>query len=273
MFIHPVIIAIIGLLVGGVVNALADDLPQRRPVQWPPRYPDGTPRPPIAWLGLTAFLFGKRTSLGGAKLRWRYPLTELLTAGLMVITVLAVADDPRMNGAQLFFWLIYMAIFALITIIDLEHRLILFVVIIPSCIIALIDALVTGYGADLGEALIGGGIGFGVFLLLYLGGFVFTYILGRMRGQEIDEVAFGYGDVMLITLAGLIMGWQPLIFAMFITVFLGAAGAFLYLIVRGLSGRHYSMFTPLPYGPYIVLGTIIMMLFSPEVSAFLRAPQ
>lgn len=272
MSIHPVIIAIIGILAGGIVNMLSDDLPQRRPVRWPPRYPDGTPRPPIAWLGLTAFLFGKRTAPSGAKLGWRYPLAELLTAGLMVLTVLAVQDDPRMNDLQLLFWLVYMAIFTLITVIDIEHRLILFVVIIPSCVIALIDALVTSYGADLGQALIGGALGFGVFLVLYGGGFVFTYILGRARGQQIDEVAFGYGDVMLITLSGLIMGWQPLIIAMFITVFLGAAGAILYLIVRGLSGRHYSMFTPLPYGPYIVFGTILMMLFSPEVSAFLRAP-
>lgn len=273
MFIHPVIIAIIGILAGGVVNMLADDLPQRRPVRWPPRYPDGTPRPFIAWLGLTAFLFGKRTSPSGAKLRWRYPLTELLTAGLMVLTVFAVQDDPNMTDLQLFFWLIYMAIFALITVIDIEYRLILFVVIIPSCVIAIIDSLVTGYGADLGQALLGGGVGFGVFLLLYLGGFVFTYVLGQLRGQEIDEVAFGYGDVMLITLSGLIMGPLTLLFAMFFTVIFGALGAILYLLVRGLSGKHYSMFTPLPYGPYIILGTILMMLFSTEIMGYFQSPQ
>ncbi len=105
--------------------------------RFPPRYADGTPRPPIAWLGITAFLFGKRVAPDGTKLRWRYPVTELFTAGLMILTILATSDDPIMTPLQLTFWLIYMAIFSLITVIDLEHRLILFVVIIPACVIAL----------------------------------------------------------------------------------------------------------------------------------------
>jgi prepilin signal peptidase PulO-like enzyme (type II secretory pathway) len=269
------ILAIIGLFAGGVVNALADDLPQRRRPRLP-HYPDGTPRPFLAWLGITAFLFSKRRSPNGVRLGWRYPLTEIGTAALMIVVALVTEDDRSidrtMNVLQFGFWLIYMPMFVLITVIDLEHRLILFVVIIPSCVIALLDGLLTNYGASIGEALLGGAIGFGVFFLLYVGGFVFTYLLGKARGRPIDEVAFGYGDVMLITLSGLILGWQPLIIAMFITVFLGAAGAILYLIVRGLTRRHYSMFTPLPYGPYIVLGTLVMLLFSVEVSQLLRTP-
>jgi general secretion pathway protein O len=270
-----ILVFLIGIIAGGIVNALADDLPKRRRPQLP-RYPDETPRPPVAWLGITAFLFGKRASPNGAKLSWRYPLTEIATALLMVLVVLVTEDDRSvertMDALQFIFWLIYMPVFVLITVIDLEHRLILFVVIIPSAVIALLDAALTNYGADLGEALIGGLIGFSVFFLLYIGGFLFTYILGKARGQPIDEVAFGYGDVMLITLSGLILGWQPLIVAMFVTVFLGAAGAILYLVVRGLTRRHYSMFTPLPYGPYIVLGTVLMLLFSVEISRVLRAP-
>ncbi|PJF25332.1 MAG: hypothetical protein CUN53_13320, partial [Phototrophicales bacterium] len=198
-----VLVFLIGIVAGGVVNALADDLPKRRRPQLP-RYPDDTPRPFIAWLGITAFLFGKRASPNGAKLRWRYPLTEIATALLMVLVVLVTEDDRNieqtMNTLQFIFWLIYMPIFVLITVIDLEHRLILFVVIIPSAVIALLDALLTTYGADLGEALLGGLLGFFVFFLLYVGGFLFTYVLGKARGQPIDEVAFGYGDVMLITL-------------------------------------------------------------------------
>ena len=269
------LIALLGILVGGVVNMLADDLPKRRPIQFPPRYPDGIPRPVIAWLGLTAYLFGKRTSPkspDGAKLKWRHPATELLTAGLMLLALTSTSDDPKMTTLQFVFWLIYMAIFALITIIDLEHRLILFVVIIPSYVIALIDAAITGYGADLGQSILGALMGFGVFFLLYMGGFLFTYILSKLNGHPINEVAFGYGDVMLITLSGLILGWQPLIAAMFITVFLGAFGAIVYLVVRRLAGRHYKLFTPLPYGQYIIIATALMLLFSPEVTAILFRP-
>jgi len=272
MLLTIIFVALIGILAGGVINVLADDLPRRRPITLPPRYADGTPRPPIAWLGITAFLFGKRLSPSGVSLRWRYPLTELMTAGLMVLTVLATNDDPNMYTTQLVFWLIYMAIFSLITVIDLEHRLILFVVIIPAWIIAIIDAAFTTYGADLKDALLGGAVGFGIFFLMYLGGFLFIYVMAQTRGRSTSEVAFGYGDVMLITLSGLILGWQPLIPAIFLTVFLGALGAIAWIVGRWLTGNRYSLFTPLPYGQYIVIATIILLLFGPEVSNFLRQP-
>lgn len=272
LLVNVVIVALIGVLVGGVLNVLADDLPQRRAIRLPPRYADGTPRPPIAWLGITAFLFGRRVAPDGKKLRWRYPLTEALCAGLMIITILATSDDPVMTPLQLAFWLIYMAIFTLITIIDLEHRLILFVEIIPACVIALIDAATTNYGPRLGEALIGGAVGFVVFFILYLGGFLFVYVMGKTRGHPTDEVAFGYGDVMLITLSGLILGWQPLIPAMFLTVFLGALGAVAWMVGRWLTGNRYALFTPLPYGQYIVVATVLMLLFSSEITRFLQQP-
>lgn len=273
MLFTVLIVGLIGILAGGAINVLADDLPHRRAIQLPPRYADGTPRPPSAWLGLTAFLLGQRTAPDGKKLRWRYPLTELLCAGLMIVTVLATADDPVMTPLQLAFWLIYMAIFTLITIVDLEHRLILFVEIIPACVIALIDAATTNYGANLGAALLGGAVGFGVFFLLYLGGFFFVYVMSKTRGHPTDEVAFGYGDVMLITLAGLILGWQPLIPAMFLTVFLGALGALAWMFGRWLTGNRYALFTPLPYGQYIVVATILMLLFSQEITNILyRTP-
>jgi leader peptidase (prepilin peptidase) / N-methyltransferase len=264
-----ILVGLIGLLAGGVINVLADDLPHRRnPGR--PHYPDGTPRPVPAWLGITAFLLGQRTSPGGAKLSWRHPITEVLTVLAMMLVIIATNDgQPDASGLQLIFWLAYMAIFVLIVVIDVEHKLILFIVIIPSAVLALLDALLTQQAPSLSEALIGGAAGFIVFFILYNGGFLFTYIMGKLRGEEITTVAFGYGDVMMATLSGLILGWRALIFAMFITVFLGALGAMVYLISRSLLGSKYSMFTALPYGPYIVAGTVLMLLFGAEVSRIL----
>ena len=267
MLVNALIAAIIGLLVGGLLNVLADDLPSHGAVR-APHYPDGTARPPSAWLGLTAFLLGQRTSPTGSRLRWRYPLTEIGTALAFAVTVLATADDPAMTPLQLFFWLIYMAFFVLIVVIDVEHKLILFSVIIPAGIVAVVDAALTQYtqyGPTLTNALIGGAAGFGISFVLYVGGFVFIYISGKLRGHSVDEIAFGYGDVMLFAFSGLILGPQPLIFAIYITVVAGAFGAFLYLLGRFLSRTRYSLFTPLPYGPYIVFGTVVMLLFSSDI--------
>jgi leader peptidase (prepilin peptidase) / N-methyltransferase len=224
-----------------------------------------------AWLGITAFLLGKRSSPAGAKLSWRYPLTEIATAALMILTLAVKNGEGSANSIQIVFWLAYMAIFVLITVIDLEHKLILFAVIIPASILAIIDSIITpplNNEPDLQRALIGGAIGFGVFFLLYLGGYVYLYIVNTVQRRNINEVAFGYGDVLMATLSGLILGPERLFFAMFITVFLGALGALLWLVARRLSGTGYSMFTALPYGPYIVAGTITLLLFSTQVRMF-----
>ena len=299
MLIESVIVAIIGLIAGGIVNALSDDLPLRRSVRLPRYVPlrkkfaihssdpevrattqdDDEPRPLLAWLGLTAFLFGKRTSPTGIKLGWRYPLTEILTMGLMLLTLDAVTDNPDLTNVgtlQLIFWLIYMAIFALVVVIDIEHKLILFVVIIPSAILAIVDAFLTtvlpdSFGMkppDLPASLLGGALGFLMFFMLYNGGALFTYVLGKMRGEKINEVAFGYGDVMMATVSGLILGWGPFIIAIIVIIFLGAFGAAIYLISRRLLGQRYSAYTALPYGPYIVAGTILMLLYRVPVTDF-----
>src|SRR3954452_18216279 len=112
--------AIAGVFVGSVINALADDLPfENVPVRLP-HYPDDTPRPETAWIGLLAFLTGKRKSPGGVKLSWRHPLTEIVTAVLFAYIAVAFPFSWRS-----IFWMGDVAILILITVIDLEHRLIL----------------------------------------------------------------------------------------------------------------------------------------------------
>ncbi len=270
-----VMAGILGVLVGGVINALADDLPEQERVRLP-HYPDGSPRPVRAWLGLSAFALGLRDGpkstqvdpdeegavppVRSNRLGWRHPLAEL-TLGLgYLVLVLAFRDEPALLA-----WLIYVAILALITIIDLEHRLILFVVIVPSCLFALLVAVISPQaGRSFQEYVWGGVLGFLLFLAMFLGGAAFSTVLGR------DEVAFGFGDVMLATLSGLMLGWRAFIFAALITVVAGAVGSLLYIVSRAVVGRRYRLFTPLPYGPYIVLGTLVMLLFRDEVRHFLQ---
>src|SRR5260221_3995815 len=159
----------------------------------------------------------------------------------------------------------------LIAVIALEHPLILFVVIIPACIYVLIGDVVFGsqmsHKTSFTDYLIGGLMGFLIFFDIYGGGILFSRITARIRGEKLEEVAFGYGDVMLATLSGLMLGWQALIFAITIAVFAGAAGAIVYLLVRLIVRGRYEFFTALPYGQYIVLGTVVMMLWPEPVQA------
>ncbi len=266
-FLGVVMAGLIGVLAGGVVNALADYLPAARFVALEgdaasgralhPHYSDGTPRPLVAWLALVAFLAGQRTSASGARLGWRHLLVE---AGLGIaygLIVLRFGWDVRTA-----FNLIVVAILALITVIDIEHRLILLVVIAPACLLALLrSALAPPPVWD--EALLGGVLGFLLFGVMYAGG------LGFSRLMRTETVAFGFGDVLLGTLSGMLLGWRLILLALVVTVFLGAAGSLLYLLGRAIARRRYSLFTALPYGPYIVLATLLMIFWRDEIRALL----
>jgi leader peptidase (prepilin peptidase)/N-methyltransferase len=268
MLIPIIIIVLAGLIAGGLINVLADALPQRVAVK-SPQYPDGTPRPIAAWLGVTAFLSGKRVSASGAKLGWRYPLVEVATVAGMLLTYFIKVNEPKVDTLQLICWLAYIAIFVLITVIDLEHKLILFIVIIPSCVLAVLDALTTSAPPGLERSLLGGALGFGTFFVLYLGGIGYVYMANQVQGRNISEVAFGYGDVMMALLSGLVLGLGDMLFAMFLTVILGALGALSYLVGSRFIGRDSSMIAAIPYGPYIVAGTTLMMLFGPQIRILL----
>lgn len=245
---------IAAVLIGAVINWLADALPISKPLRRP-TYPDGSPRRVIAWSGIGAWLSGQRRAVSGASLSWRQPAVEV---GLIVIFAYIALAYPVSTRSVV--WLGNVAILMLITVIDLEHRLILFVVIIPAWAYGLIGSLLTG-PLSAQNYLIGGALGFGLFFLMYLGGALFGLLAARARGEALDEVAFGYGDVLLATLAGFMIGWSALIFAIFITVFTGAAGAIIYLAARLVMRNRYELFTALPYGQYIVIGTLIMMLW------------
>ena len=266
-----ILAGVLGVLVGGVINALADDLPERMRIRRP-HYPDGSPRPPRAWLGLSAFVLGLREgpshpAEGGEasaphanRLSWRHPLVEAVMGLAYAGLVLGYSHEKA-----LWAWFVYVAVLMLITVIDIEHRLILFVVIVPSCLFALaVAAIAPPEGREFQEYLWGGAVGFLLFLAMFMGGAAFSTLLGR------QEVAFGFGDVMLATLSGLMLGWRAFIFAALITVVAGAVGSLLYIVSRAMVGRRYRLFTPLPYGPYIVIGTLVMLLFRDEVRHFLQ---
>lgn len=268
--VYALLAALLGIVVGIIINALSDDLPYRENPRLP-HYPGGEPRPISAWSGILAFVTGQRSPANLApdevnRLSWRQPAVEIFMALLFGGVVLNWPDEPR-----LVVWFVFLSILTLITVIDLEHRLILFVVIIPSVVVVLIlnflfpDQLPEGGDRPFKEFIFGLLLGGGVFLIMFWGGGVFANTVAAMRGEVIDEPAFGFGDVMLAILCGAMIGWRAMIFAMFITVFAGAIGAVLYLLARFVMRERYSMFTPLPYGQYIVFGTMIMLLFVDEV--------
>jgi leader peptidase (prepilin peptidase)/N-methyltransferase len=155
--------------------------------------------------------------------------------------------------------------FLLIAVIDLEHRLILYVTIVPAAVIAFMYAMF-GAGYDLSKILIGGAVGFGAVYVIYFFGWVFGAVTARIRGEELNEIPFGGGDVNLAGVIGLAVGWSGIILALFIAVMSGGISAAIYLLVAMIR-RRYNLFTPIPYGPFLILGAVILLLFADEIRA------
>jgi len=151
-----------------------------------------------------------------------------------------------------------LAVFTLIAVIDLEHRLILHVVSLPAAaVMAAIGILDPTRGA--GKTLLGGLVGAGVVGVMYLGGILFSRALARIRGRVLEEVAFGFGDVTLAALIGLTVGWPGVILALLLGVFSAGAYALVYLMTS-LVLRRYVAFTAIPYGPFLILGALAVYL-------------
>jgi len=253
-----------GILLGGSVNSLADNLTQGR-VLARPRYSDGTARPPLAWLGLGAFLFNRRLppdngNEGSAhKLSWRYPLVELALAGLLLAANQAALTGAEVAPGQQVLWQAYGCVFVLLAVVDIERKRILLLPVIAASLLALFAAATfPQYTPGLSSSLAGGVVGGSVFGLVYIGGRVYGRIRGRTRELP---TAFGKGDIYVMAMGGLIVGFPNVLAAIVLAVFLGGAGALAFLLGTRRRGGRIRRFAALPYGPYILAATYFVMLF------------
>jgi prepilin signal peptidase PulO-like enzyme (type II secretory pathway) len=257
---------LLGWLGGLAANLLADSLPHTR--RWAgPHCPACTaPRPLSAWSGLLAIpLRSGRCAYCGTRRGLRGPVVELVGMALFALLYLR---DPR--PGMLLPALLVGFTFLLITVIDLEHRLIPHVIVLPAAVVlGAIGILDPSRGAV--KVLAGGLAGAGSFYVLYLMGGVFARAMSRARGQAIDEVAFGFGDVTLAGLIGLIVGWPAVVLALLIGIL--AAGVFsLGHVLVSLLRRKYSAFTPIPYGPFLILGASLVYFGGRELFQSILLP-
>ncbi|HSG45184.1 MAG TPA: A24 family peptidase [Anaerolineales bacterium] len=168
--------------------------------------------------------------------------------------------------------LIVMTYFGIITVIDLEHRLILHPTSAFGAILGLIagtylnsrlndNGLLVGFGMSL----LGGLIGFGVMFFLYKIGELVARIRARKlqaAGQADDEEeALGGGDVYLLGVLGLLLGWPFILNVLVYGVLLGGIVSIFLLFVMLIRRRYASeaLMTFIPYGPFFILSAIFVL--------------
>lgn len=220
---------ILGLVVGSFLNVVTYRLPRGESIVWPgSRCTDcGTPLRPLDLVPVLSYLFLRgKCRYCRAAISWRYPLTELLTA------VLSLLAYTRFGfGYQYAFALVLAGAVVAISVIDLEHRRIPNVIVLPLAAVGLLSVLVTR-SVSIHEALIAMAVG--------------TLTLGFL--SALTKGGMGMGDAKLLGMIGAWVGWRSMLLALFgASVMASIIG--LVLIARRVIGRRQ----PIPYGPFLSL--------------------
>ena len=258
--------ALLGLLIGALLNHAANVLPKRRSLLQPPRCSAcEAAAAPWQWLSVVAWLWGRRKCAQcEAAIPWRGLVLEIVTA--LLFAFLWGRYGP---STQLALFTLYTIVFELVFVIDLEHRLILNVVIYPAILLAAVSSF---FRPDLSYrlALFGGLLGFVLVLLIYLAGPLFLRLWSRVRGETTAEVPFGFGDVKLALYIGLVVGFPAVVFALFIGMLLGGLGAILFIVARVVLRQRYAALTAIPYGPFLITGAVLVLFYGAAImSAYL----
>ena len=242
-----IFLAITGWLTGAGINLLADQLPIERRIR---RLECPACHKHFNWL---QYLFLEACEHCGEKRSTRSQIAQLLIS-LAFLTVLYWKPERMMTIEAL----VLIAYFSLVLIIDIEHRLILHPVSMAGAIIGILIG-VRLHGVV--PTLIGGMAGFAMMLLLYFLGELFGKIMARRRGEPIEEVALGFGDVNLSGVLGCLLGWPGITVGLLVAILAGGLVS-AFILARMMLRKEYQAFTALPYAPFLILSSAAL-LFRP----------
>lgn len=239
------LILLLGWVCGVLVNYLSDVLPHKRRIARPFCLECAKPVPPINY-----FLLPRRCPSCGTLRHKRVFAVEILYP----LAFLWMWNSPP---EKLGFWLgaLLLTLFGVIAVIDLEYRLILH----PVSIVAAVIGLGVGmYLNGIVPTLIGGAVGYGAMFFLYWLGAQLAKLAGRMRGEPVVEDALGYGDVNLSGVLGLMVGWPLVGYSLLFGILIGGVVSLVYLVFKALL-RRYTLFTAIPYGPFLIAGAMVIL--------------
>ena len=226
--------AVAGMLAGMLVNLGADLLPSRQPLRKALLCPDcGERRPSVRWPAALSFLLERHRPYCNAPLPWRALGAELALAGIWAVGWHLLGPSP-----QLWLFSLHTAVFALVFVVDLEHRLVLNRVTMGGGLLALAGSLVWKVPPPL-HGVLGGALGFLILLVIALA----------------KPGAMGMGDVKLAGLIGLVVGFPGVLPALAVGIIAGGVGAAAMLLTGRARRGSY-----LPYAPFLVTGAMVVMV-------------
>lgn len=245
---------VLGLVMGSFYNVVIFRVPEGKSIVKPRSACGSCGTVLKTWdlIPVFSFLFLKgKCRYCKAKISAQYPLVELLTGFLFVVLYLKFGLT-----VELFFSAFLMSVLLNVFFIDLKHQ------IIPNGLV--LTGLIGGIAFFVlrfwyKDAILDGAAWYSPLLgMLVTSGFLFLVaLLGKViyKGD-----AMGMGDVKIFMPIGLFLGFKLGIIALFFSVLIGGLTG-LFLILTKLKDRK----SQIPFGPFIVAGSFLALLFGQEV--------
>ncbi len=252
-----VIFTLLGLAIGSFLNVCIDRLPAKKSLVYPPSRCDACQHrlSPVDLVPVLSYLWLRgRCRYCRARIPLRILLVELFSGALFFLAFWRFGLSAEF--AVTAFWC---CVFLVVMFIDWEHQLILNRVTYPAAVVALVilavDSFFPGWGllanlkpfwpaTSILSGLLAGVICFGFFLVVFL----------------INPKGMGMGDIKLAGLIGLALGFPLGIIALFIGIFAGGLVAAALLLSRK-KGRKDAI----PYGTFLALGPMVIMLWGNDI--------
>lgn len=260
MYLYGIFVFIFGLLVGSFLNVCIYRIPAGKSIVSPGShcYACGQELKALDLIPVLSWIFlGGRCRYCKVKISLRYAVVELLTAVLFTAVWHLYSFSPIAMG--LFFVLI--GVLVTVTFTDIDGM------IIPNQVV--IFGLVFGVGT---LAL----VAFGVYIPTYsywwegvlgaLAGSLPLVSIGLLGKLIYKKDAMGGGDVKLMFVVGLFLGWQLTLLSLFIGSICGGVIATIILISkRRKHGSESVKAMEFPFGPFLVVGSIISLLVGYDI--------
>jgi leader peptidase (prepilin peptidase) / N-methyltransferase len=234
-------ILLVGLLLGSFFNVVGLRIPKGESIVKPRSHCPSCKRKLTAWelIPVVSYVIqGGKCRGCGIKISPVYPLIELATAILFTISPLLVGWSKELVVS----WTL-ISLLVIIVISDIHYMIIPDKVLLFFAVIFIMERIfipLTPWWDSLVGAMIG-------FLLLLLIAFL-------------SKGGMGGGDIKLFALLGFVLGWEMVVLTFFLST--------LYGTVFGLIGVAIGKVRrgePMPFGPYIALGTLTVYFFGQTI--------
>jgi leader peptidase (prepilin peptidase)/N-methyltransferase len=188
--------------------------------------------------------------------------------------MLALSVYTWLQPHRMGYWaaLVLLTYFAVVIVIDVEHRLIMRPVSIAG---ALIGGLIGLWLHGAVSTLVGGAAGFALMYAIYQLGVLFSRLRARRMqsaGLHADgEEALGWGDVMLAVVLGLLLGWPLIWFGLLLGILIGGVFGLALVLASLLRGRYgkQALMIFMPYGPAFVVSAFCILFVPNWIAAVL----